>query len=216
MVKLIFVILTMITLSFADDHDNESLLQNNSLYLKISKNGFVGENNRLEQIITNATLKKSLTESEMSSQSKQQLIFVELLTSYYIKHKNLPKPIQNRLCQHSDTSFKCIQIDRVYDGDTIFVNIKNVHPIIGKSVSVRINGIYIPEMRTKNDCEKRMANIAKSFVTTELRNAQTITLKDVQIGKYFRLLANVIYDGKNLSQELINNYLAYPYYGKTE
>jgi len=43
---------------------------------------------------------------------------------------------------------------RNYDGDTITFNLPNLHPIIGKNIRVRLNGIDTPEIKGKCDKEK--------------------------------------------------------------
>lgn len=103
-----------------------------------------------------------------------------------------------------------------YDGDTITFNISYLHPIIGESISVRVNGIDTPEIKGKCEKEKMDARIVKIFVSNELKNAKTINLVNINREKYFRILADVIYDGKNLKQELIKNGLAVEYNGGTK
>ena len=92
-------------------------------------------------------------------------------------------------CKHTDTVFKCVEVVRVYDGDTIVVNIPDVHPIIGKKMKVRVAGIDTPEIRTKNKCEKELGKKAKAFVQEFIGNSKTIELRNLQRPKYFRLLA---------------------------
>jgi len=103
-----------------------------------------------------------------------------------------------------------------YDGDTITFNISYVHPIIGESISVRVNGVDTPEIKGKCEKEKIDARIVKIFVSNELKNAKTIDLINVNREKYFRILADVVYDGKNLKEELIKNGLAVEYNGGTK
>jgi micrococcal nuclease len=103
-----------------------------------------------------------------------------------------------------------------YDGDTITVNIKGVHPLIGNNISVRIYGIDTPEIRSKESCEKEKALKAKNLVYKILSKAKVVSLKEVKRDKYFRILAKVYADGVNLSKILIDKNLAYPYFGKTK
>ncbi len=103
-----------------------------------------------------------------------------------------------------------------YDGDTITFNISYLHPIIGENISVRVNGIDTPEIKGRCEKEKIDARIVKTFVNSELKNAKTIDLVNINREKYFRILADVIYDGKNLKQELIKNGLAIEYNGGTK
>lgn len=119
----------------------------------------------------------------------------------------------NHSCQNTDTTFHCVKYLRNYDGDTITFKISGEHPIISDSIGVRVNGVDTPEIKTKNACEKQKAKEARDFVKERLSKAQRIDLKDVQRGKYFRIVANVIYNQKNLSEELLKNELAVPYDG---
>ncbi|MCO4754452.1 MAG: thermonuclease family protein, partial [Bacteriovoracaceae bacterium] len=41
-------------------------------------------------------------------------------------------------------------------------------------------------------------------------------LEEVSRGKYFRMVAKVKVDGQDLSEKLLKNGLAYPYFGKTK
>jgi micrococcal nuclease len=105
---------------------------------------------------------------------------------------------------------------RNYDGDTITVNIQSYPPIVGKKISIRVNGIDTPEMRGKSPKEKQLARTAKKLVSSLLKNAETIELKNMKRGKYFRIVADVYYDGKSLNEVLLKNKLAVPYYGGTK
>ena len=102
---------------------------------------------------------------------------------------------------------------RNYDGDTITFNIPNLHPIIGKKIAVRINGIDTPEIKGKCDKEKYDAEQAKCMVEDLLKDAERIDLKNLQRGKYFRIVADVYADGENLAEALIDSGMAVRYNG---
>ena len=119
-------------------------------------------------------------------------------------------------CRHTSSKFKCVEPVRNYDGDTITVNIPNVHKLFGEEISVRLLGIDTAEIRTSDDCEKDMAERAKLFVETELASARVIHLYNIERDKYFRIGADVILDGNSLSDKLIEENLAYPYEGGTK
>ncbi len=102
---------------------------------------------------------------------------------------------------------------RNYDGDTITVDIPGYPPIIGDDISIRVNGIDTPEIRGKCDKEKALAKKAKEQVKYLLVNAQNIELRNIQRGKYFRIVADVWVDGTPISQMLIHEKLAVPYDG---
>ncbi|SHN93840.1 hypothetical protein BHECKSOX_1302 [Bathymodiolus heckerae thiotrophic gill symbiont] len=61
--------------------------------------------------------------------------------------------------------------------------------------------------------EKNIALKARDFVRSKLSNAKEIKLTNLQRGKYFRVVANVLVDGVSLEQELLDNKLAYRYDG---
>ena len=119
-------------------------------------------------------------------------------------------------CRHTSTSFKCVEFVRNYDGDTITVNIPKVHTFFGKEMSIRVRGVDTPEIRTKDDCEKAKAYEAKEFVNNLLIKAKKINLENIDKDKYFRIVADIKFDGKNIAQNLIDSGLAYPYDGGTK
>lgn len=115
------------------------------------------------------------------------------------------------------TTYGDLKVSRllyVYDGDTFKIDIDEYPPIIGKNISIRVAGIDTPELRSKDPEIKIKAYQAKIFTTKFLKNGKTLLLKNIRRGKYFRLVADVIVDGKSLSDELIKNGLALPYDGK--
>ncbi|MDB4057429.1 thermonuclease family protein [Candidatus Thioglobus sp.] len=101
----------------------------------------------------------------------------------------------------------------VYDGDTFKVNIDSLPPIVGKNIPIRLNGVDTPEIRGKCEFEKDLAIKARDFVRNKLANAKEIKLNNLQRGKYFRVVAEVMVDGVSLEQELLDNELAYNYTG---
>lgn len=100
-----------------------------------------------------------------------------------------------------------------HDGDTIKVTIDDVHPLLGTRVEVRVRGIDAPEMTGKGPCEWLVAEIARDFVTSRLRTAAHIDLFNVGRDKYFRLLADVKYDGQDLAEAILAHRFAVRYDG---
>ena len=101
----------------------------------------------------------------------------------------------------------------VYDGDTFRANIENIPPILGQNIAIRVNGIDTPEIRGKCQKEKDLAIKARDFVRGILLEAKVIQLNHIQRGKYFRLVADVVIDGQNLTDLLLINKLGYRYNG---
>ena len=90
------------------------------------------------------------------------------------------------------------------DDATIFhVNIEGYPPIVGERIPVRLLGVDTPEIKGKCESEIVKARAAKQFTVQALRSAKTIELRNMQRGKYFRILADVYLDGKNLADGLI-------------
>ncbi|BFU76932.1 hypothetical protein ALC152_01470 [Arcobacter sp. 15-2] len=101
----------------------------------------------------------------------------------------------------------------IYDGDTFRVNINSYPPIIGKNMSIRLNGVDTPEMRGKCQTEKLLARKAKQLTVSKLRSAKVVELRNIQKGKYFRIVADVYLDNISLATVLIENNLAVYYDG---
>ena len=103
---------------------------------------------------------------------------------------------------------------RNYDGDTITFNLPGLHSIIGEKISIRVNGIDTPEIKGKCEKEKYDAQQAQQMVEDILKDAEQITLRDMERGKYFRIAADVIVDGENLADMLIEAGMAVRYDGE--
>lgn len=119
-------------------------------------------------------------------------------------------------CQHDAKTFRCVEYVKNYDADTVTFNIKGVHPLLGDKISVRVNGLDAPEIKGKQPCEKDAARAAQRLVQSLLKNAKGINLENIGRDKYFRVLADVMIDGKSLTEILLKNRLANSYYGQTK
>jgi endonuclease YncB( thermonuclease family) len=107
-----------------------------------------------------------------------------------------------------------VQIDklvRVYDGDTIFVDIYNFHPLLGNNIGVRLRGIDTPELRNKK--QKKRALELKYFLTDKLMSCKYIYLKNMSRGKYFRIVADVYCDDENINEYMLKQPDVYKYNG---
>ena len=98
-----------------------------------------------------------------------------------------------------------------YDGDTCKFDIPDVPDVFGKNLAVRIRGIDTPEIRGKCENEKIMAKKAKEFINFLMNKATLIEVKNVERGKYFRVVADVYVDGKSIAKYMIQNDYALPY-----
>lgn len=119
-------------------------------------------------------------------------------------------------CAHDAKAFRCVKYVHSYDADTVTFDISNVHLLIGKNISVRVRHVDTPEIKGKLPCEKEAARTAKRLIENILKNAKRIDLENADKDKYFRILADVIVDGKTLKEILLKNNLAYSYEGKAK
>ena len=119
-------------------------------------------------------------------------------------------------CHHDNNNFRCVKFIKNYDADTITFNIPNVHPLLGENISIRVTNIDTPEMKTSNNCEKDLAQKSKLYVESILKQAHRIDLINISRDKYFRIVADVIIDGKSLTQLLLQNKYGYQYDGGTK
>ncbi len=119
-------------------------------------------------------------------------------------------------CKHDKRTFRCVKYLKNYDADTLTVEIPGQHPLFGENISVRVNGIDSPEIKTHDSCEKQAARTAQRLVENLLKNSNQIDLLNVERDKYFRVLADVSVDGKLIKDILLSNNLAYEYHGETK
>lgn len=113
-------------------------------------------------------------------------------------------------------NFKNVEVVSIYDGDTFFCDIQGLPDIFGRRMGVRLKGIDTPELRDNRPHVKELARQAKMFVVEKLRAADVVELKNVERGKYFRLVADVYVDGKNLGELLLEKQLAKEYDGNAK
>jgi micrococcal nuclease len=107
------------------------------------------------------------------------------------------------------------EIASVYDGDTFKINVEEWPDIVGDEISIRVNGIDTPERVGTSDDIKELAEAARQITSTLLYNAEVIELRNIQRGKYFRIIADVYVDDRSLADALMEQGLAKPYDGGT-
>lgn len=99
-------------------------------------------------------------------------------------------------------------VTKVVDGDTLECSID-----LGFSIAVhekfRLYGINTAELKAKDPKEKAKAKTAQTYLSNMLLNKTVIleVMKDKK-EKYGRYLVNVIYNGKNINNELVKHGLA--------
>ena len=108
------------------------------------------------------------------------------------------------------------EVVSVYDGDTFTVNVRQWPQILGDHIGIRLNGVDTPEMKGSTPEVKAAAEKAKTLVEKMLTKSKFVVLKHIKRDKYFRVVADVECDGKDLGKALIDAGLAKPYDGGTK
>jgi micrococcal nuclease len=101
-----------------------------------------------------------------------------------------------------------------YDGDTCTVSLPpGIPALFGDHITVRLAGIDTPEMKGICEEEKALARQARALTQTLMVQAMKIELLEPRRDKYFRILARVMADDREVAQELVKAGLARPYEG---
>lgn len=107
-------------------------------------------------------------------------------------------------------------VTRVVDGDTVNFEAKFLPAPLKPEMSVRVYGVDTPEKapRAKCQAEADKAKSTSAFTRAALKSAKDVKVEIRAWDKYGdRVLGDVIYDGKRLSEELIKSGLAVQYFG---
>ena len=122
----------------------------------------------------------------------------------------------NSLLISSIFAYEDVKISKVisiYDGDTLRVNIDSFPDIVGKNIRIRIKGIDAPEIKGKCQKEIDLAVMARDYLRNAINKSNQIELRNIERGKYFRIVGELYIDGENISNNLIKRKLAYHYNG---
>ena len=116
--------------------------------------------------------------------------------------------------------YRC-KITRVVDGDTVDVDIDLGFGVWLHKERVRIYGIDTPESRTRDLEEKKYGLAAKEFDKEFVRdkggsNIVLRTRKYDAKGKFGRILGDIIVDHVSMSDTMIKEHHAVPYYGQSK
>jgi micrococcal nuclease len=110
------------------------------------------------------------------------------------------------------------EVRRVVDGDTIDVTMDLGFNILHKC-RVRLFGIDTPESRTRDLDEKARGKMAAAFLKDAIDSGKQVIiqtkLKDSR-GKFGRVLGDIVVDGVNINQLMVENYHAAAYFGQNK
>jgi endonuclease YncB( thermonuclease family) len=122
----------------------------------------------------------------------------------------------NLLLISTTFAFEDVKISKVisvYDADTIRVNIDSFPDIIGKNIRIRLKGIDAPEIKGMCQKEIDLAIMARDYLRNAINQSSRIELRNIERGKYFRIVGELYIDGENISNNLLKRKLAYYYNG---
>ena len=110
------------------------------------------------------------------------------------------------------------KIIKVIDGDTVDVDIDLGFGMILSKQRIRLYGIDTPESRTRDKEEKFYGKLAAQFLKDQCKKGSCITLRTYldKKGKYGRILGEIIVDGVNINQLMIEEHMAVEYHGQTK
>jgi len=108
------------------------------------------------------------------------------------------------------------KMTRVLDGDTVEFIMPGLPVELGDKMKLRVLGVDTPEKGGRAACpaEAKAGDAATAFAKKVLSEALVVQFEIKEWDKFGgRVLGDVIYDGKRLSEELIKAGLARPYSG---
>ena len=142
------------------------------------------------------------------------MLYRFILKIYNRITNKIPKNLSFKDLSHYYPEIKKGRVIKVYDGDSITIAAR-----IPKSKSrkiykfnIRLNRIDCPEIRTRNNIEKKYALKIRDILSEKIMN-KMINLNILKTDKYGRYLAEVFYKNENINSWLLNNRYAVQYDG---
>ena len=110
------------------------------------------------------------------------------------------------------------KIRRIVDGDTVDVDIDLGFDMILSKQRIRLYGIDTPESRTRDKEEKFYGKLAASFLKEQCKKGTCIALRTYldKRGKFGRILGELIVDGVNINELMIESHMAVEYDGRSK
>ncbi len=104
----------------------------------------------------------------------------------------------------NNTTTKEFEIIRILDGDTIDVMFDI--PFDFKACKrIRLARVDAPEIRTRDEKERKAAIECKEYVIKQLATAKEVKIVTYQTGKYGRYLADIFIDGRSLNKAMVED-----------
>jgi endonuclease YncB( thermonuclease family) len=113
------------------------------------------------------------------------------------------------------------KVTRVIDGDTVEFVADFLPDPLPKKLSIRVLGVDTPEKGHRAQCDKegqaaiKASAFTKDLITNAYKSGKKVLVEIQKHDKYGgRVLGDVIVDGQRLSEQLIANGHARPYFGE--
>jgi len=171
--------------------------------------------NKFKQLVPTHSKTSDMKQPEVKS-SDVDNINISQLESQFHSEKIIKEIIQWKDTVPFVFPIKGGQVIKVYDGDTITIASKlpyDESPLY--RISVRLNGIDCPEIKSKNEDEKQAAKNVRDALHN-LIYGKEIRLENIQTEKYGRVLADVYLGDIHINNWLIENRYAVAYDGGTK
>ena len=134
---------------------------------------------------------------------------------------NTPEEVFKDACWSNSQPFqpdlKLGKVIKVYDGDSITIAAKPYENYPIYRFSVRLSGIDTPELRTRDELEKKYGYEVRDKLRDKILD-KVVTVKCGDFDKYGRLLIDIYCDNetRSVSNWLIENKYAFAYNGGTK
>lgn len=136
------------------------------------------------------------------------------------------KPSENEMSLIQNISYKDTipfvppitlgKVIKVYDGDTFTLAAQlPYNSTITYRFSIRINGIDSPEIKSTFAVEKQLAILSRDALSNLIMD-KIVSLKNISIEKYGRILADVYLDELHVNKWMIENGYGIKYNGGTK
>lgn len=141
-----------------------------------------------------------------------------MITNHY-EQRNLEKFTKETPMLNVNGNAYLAKVVYIYDGDTMHVVFKEFGGYY--RWNCRITGVDTPELRTKNDNEKKMGYEVRDKLR-EMFMDKIVTVNTYEFDKYGRLLIDIVFEDPEtkqtttLSEWLIHKDYAYAYNGGTK
>ena len=107
----------------------------------------------------------------------------------------------------------CGKVIKVYDGNTIIIAAKNPQPDAAfVRFTICLRGIESPKLKTVNPFEKHAAVLSRDALNNLIFN-KIITLQNVNIERYGRIIADIYLDDIHVNQWMLDHHYVDKYTG---